>query len=86
LLPALRPGRFTPRKRPAPIAQEVRLFSAPVWMGPEILTPNEITAQTDKTVNIFMHIYEKVITDYSRKNKHSANYVQKMGQTYSMYF
>jgi len=32
-------------------------------MGPENLAPSEIRARTDKTVNIFIHVYEKnVIT------------------------
>ena len=44
---------------PAPIAQKVRLVSGPVWMGLENLAPSEIRARTNKTVNIFMHIFEK---------------------------
>ena len=35
-----RPGRFTPRKDPVPIVQEVGLAAGPVWTGAENFAPH----------------------------------------------
>jgi hypothetical protein len=83
-----------PRGRdPAPIAQEVRLVSGQVWMGPENLVPDEIGARTDKTVNIFMKkmlllvILVKInLVPLCPKMGTNAQYVVTNGQNYILQF
>ena len=63
----------------APITQKVRFVSGQVWMGPENLVPNEIRARTGKTVNIFTHIYEKMLLLLIRVRINLVPLCPKMG-------
>ena len=65
---------------PTPIVQEVRFVSGPVWMGPKNLAPSEIRARIDKTVNTFIHIYEKNIITFIHVKINVVSIMSKNGE------